>query len=331
MADKAHQAAAVGVPAFTLPFSPFASAEAAATFAAQREAAAPPGSDIAALRAHYGAFNGRLLAGMLALFDVDIREDVIAGVPVHRVRRRDGPVEEGRLVVNLHGGGFMWGSGSGALVEAVPLAAAGGMEVVAVDYRLAPEHLFPAASEDLEAVYAELLKTHPASAIGFYGCSAGAALACQSIARLAVRGETGPGALALIGAAGLETPGDSAWTAAAMGGEARGPDGVLPPPIDLAQIPYLAAAAAGGDPTVLPGNAPELLKAFPPSLLITATRDFAASSMSVFHRRLAGQGVDARFFCFDGLWHTFHVFGALPESREVYGLLAAHFDRHLSR
>jgi acetyl esterase/lipase len=47
------------------------------------------------------------------------------------------------------------------------------------------------------------------------------------------------------------------------------------------------------------------------------------------HRRLVAQGVDAELFMFDGLWHAFHVFPDLPESIEVYGLLARFFHRTL--
>ena len=47
------------------------------------------------------------------------------------------------------------------------------------------------------------------------------------------------------------------------------------------------------------------------------------------HRRLIAQRVDAEFFLFDGLWHAFHIFPDLPESAEVYGLLARFFERRL--
>src|ERR1700753_679791 len=96
--------AAVKIAAIELPFSAFASEEAAATFASMVLAATPPSGGIAAFRAHYGAFNDRLLADMLRVFNVDIAEDVIGAVPVHRVKPRDRSVEPGRILINLHGG-----------------------------------------------------------------------------------------------------------------------------------------------------------------------------------------------------------------------------------
>ena len=112
------------------------SAEAKAAFA-RPEPAPPPGADLATLRAHYGAFNQRMLDKALSAYAVEIAEDEIAGVAVHRVTPAGGATDP-RLLICLHGGAFMWGAGAGALLEAVPLAATMGCEVIAVDYRLAP-------------------------------------------------------------------------------------------------------------------------------------------------------------------------------------------------
>ncbi len=46
--------------------------------------------------------------------------------------------------------------------------------------------------------------------------------------------------------------------------------------------------------------------------------------------RLEEAGVDSRLFIFDGLWHAFHIYPDLPESRQVYRILARFFDRHLA-
>ena len=120
---------------------------------------APPeiANDIAALRAHYTAFNDELRDRMLERFQVEIVQTEIGGIPVHRVTPLSPRDDSGRVLLNLHGGAFMWGSGSGALVESIPVAATSGLPVIAVDYRLAPEHTFPAASDDVQAVYEALL------------------------------------------------------------------------------------------------------------------------------------------------------------------------------
>ncbi len=64
------------------------------------------------------------------------------------------------MLINLHGGGF--NSDSGSLIEGIPIANLAKIKVVSVYYRLAPENPFPAAVDDVVAVYKELLKTYPA-------------------------------------------------------------------------------------------------------------------------------------------------------------------------
>jgi len=100
-------------------------------------------------------------------------------------------------------------------------------------------------------------------------------------------------------------------------------------PGSLIDLPYLAAADRA-DPMVFPGLSSEILADFPPTLLLTGSRDFAAGSLSLMHRRLTAAGADSRLFLFDGLWHAFHIFPDLPESLEVYGILADFFARELS-
>ena len=79
-----------------------------------------------------------------------------------------------RVLINLHGGGFTTDSGS--LTESIPIANLTHTKVVAVLYRLAPEHPFPAAVDDSVAVYKELLKTYKPQHIAIYGASAGGIL-----------------------------------------------------------------------------------------------------------------------------------------------------------
>lgn len=302
-------------------FASWVSEEAKALFA--RNTQQPPApTDLMGARAFYDAFNRRSLDVALGQYDVDIVEGAIGGVVVQTVTPAGGATREGVLLC-LHGGGFMWGSGAGALLEAVPVAAATGMKVVAVNYRLAPEHVHPAAVEDVLAVYNTLLAETDAMRIGIYGCSAGGMLTAQTVARLISEGSTLPGAIAMLHGTGLEMAGDSALLASALDGS----DGASSVP-EVKDFPYFASADLS-DPLVLPGSHPEMLAQFPPSLLITGTRDFAASSVSVMHRRLLAAGAVSHFVNFDGMWHAHHMAVDLPESRETFDLIARFFDAYL--
>ncbi len=87
---------------------------------------------------------------MKKIFPVDIENFTIAGVPVAIVRSKDAKKGDGRVLINLHGGAFLWGAGSGGLVEAIPVASVSKIPVITVDYREGPENRFPAATADVE-------------------------------------------------------------------------------------------------------------------------------------------------------------------------------------
>jgi acetyl esterase/lipase len=304
-------------------FAPWVSAEAAALFRAEAEAPPAPDGDIAALRLHYDAFNRRHLATAMEHYPVDIVREEIAGVPVDVVTPVGGATGE-RTLVCLHGGGFMWGRGAGALLEAVPVAATSGMRVIAVEYALAPERIFPVAVEQVLAVFAALSAKQQARSIGIYGCSAGGVLTAQSVARMIADGVALPGAIAMLCGTGLEMLGDSAATAGIFAGQ---PESAEAP--NITDFPYFAGTDVT-DPLVIPGNHPDMLARFPPSLLVSGTRDFAASSVAVMHRRLLAAGADASLLMFDGMWHAHHMATTLPEARETFAALARFFDSRLA-
>jgi epsilon-lactone hydrolase len=117
------------------------------------------------------------------LFPVNVEEEIMAGVRTDVIMPLDTP-ESNRacVLINLHGGGF--NSDSGSLIEGVPIANLAKMKVVSVYYRLAPENPFPAAVEDVVAVYQELLKDHKPQNIGIFGTSAGGILTAEVAVKL---------------------------------------------------------------------------------------------------------------------------------------------------
>ena len=303
------------------PFAGWISKLAAARFEVNRSAT-PPAGDIAVLRSHYDAINAARLVTAIGRYPVAIAEQRMGGIDVHRVTP-PAPQGDGDLLVCLHGGAFAWGSGAGALVEAIPVAATSGLAVVAVDYRLAPEHPYPAAVDDVMAVLAALRAEMPQRRIGLFGCSAGAVLAGQVVARLVRDRHPLPAAIAMLHGAGLDLDGDSLALAAQLNGTPSAAQVQR-----LHDLPYFMGTDPG-DPLVFPGNHPEILAHFPPALLISGSRDLAASSVSIMHRRLCAAGCQAESVMFDGMWHAHHVDVDLPESAEVFALLSRFFRRFL--
>ena len=139
-----------------------------------------------------------LVAQWRKLYPVDIRPEMIGGVLTDVITPENGPVSKTRILINLHGGGFMLGARYGGQSESIPMSGVGHVKVVTVDYRQGPENHFPAASEDVAAVYKALLKTYKASNIGIYGCSSGGLLAAQSVAWIQAHGLPTPGALGIF-------------------------------------------------------------------------------------------------------------------------------------
>ena len=270
------------------------------------------------------------LTEMRKLYAVNITPATMGGIRTEVVTPAEAiaPRNQHRVLISLHGGAFIWGAGSEALLQAIPISATSRIEVISVDYRMAPEFTFPAASQDVAAVYQALLKTHDAKSIGIYGCSAGGVLTAESVAWFATHGLPQPGAIATLCGTGAEMGGDSAYLSWLLLGVS-----VTPPaeePQSLAALPYFRGTDAH-DALAFPIESPTLLAKFPPTLLLAGSRDFAASSLTAMQRRLWESGVDAELILFDGLWHAFMMHPDLPESREVYDIVGRFFDRHLSR
>ena len=157
-----------------------------------------PGKEtLAQRRARTDAWRARDSAEALKYYPVSISETQIAGVPVDLISPLQLPAaNRHRVFINLHGGGF--NSDSGSRIEGDPIANLAKTKVVSIYYRLAPEHPFPAAVEDVVAVYTELLKTYRPGSIGMYGTSAGAILTCEVAVKLKQLRLPLPGALGVF-------------------------------------------------------------------------------------------------------------------------------------
>jgi epsilon-lactone hydrolase len=249
---------------------------------------------------------------------------VIANVPVLIVTPEDMPAaNRDKVLMNLHGGSF--NADSGSFAESIPIAGYTGIKVVAVLYRLAPEHPFPAAVDDAVAVYKDLLKSYRPDHIIVYGTSAGAVLTAEMAVKLKQLGLPMPAALGIFSTLdSFAHMGDSyaMYTLGGLGGH-------LHPPDDLVHDPYYTGSADPKDPVLSPIYAD--LRGMPPALFISSGRDALLSSTTNLHRAYLRAGVDARLVVFDALPHAFWYQSALPESIEASHIMANFFLAHLPK
>jgi monoterpene epsilon-lactone hydrolase len=269
------------------------------------------------------------LAEQKAMFAVEQQDTKIDGVHVVVFTPKQGIAAENakRVLINLHGGGFSGCWPGCSLLESIPIASVGGFKVVSVDYRQGPDYHFPAASEDVAKVYAALLKEYPAQNVGIYGCSAGGGLTAMSVAWFQKHDLPAPGAIGIFCAgAGGFSGGDAAYITWPIG-EARMPrtTGASLPPLGYFKD------TDPNDPLIAPVMHPDVLAKFPPTLIITGTRDFALSNAINTNIQLTKAGVDSKLYVWDGLFHGFFYNPGVPESMDAYKIICQFFTRELGK
>ncbi len=269
------------------------------------------------------AWQNRAGEESLAAFPVHVTSGSIAGVPVRNIMPIDStPSHPGSVLINLHGGGF--NSDSGSLTESIPIANLTHTRVVAVLYRLAPEHPYPAALDDAVAVYRELLKSYKPAHIAIYGTSAGAILTAQVAVRLKQLNLPQPAALGIFSGLGDFSKYGDSQAMYALNGLSGHLDPPGSKPIDTEYI----GSTDPHDPVLSPVYAD--LHGLPPTLFITSGRDLLLSGTVILHRAFLRHGVDARLIVFEALPHAFWNDVSLPESREAYSDMAQFFGTQLN-
>jgi epsilon-lactone hydrolase len=234
--------------------------------------------------------------------------------------------DDGCVLIHLHGGGFLAGGIPAGRVESVPVAHLSKYRVLSVQYRNGYEHSYPAAQEDVEAMYRALLERYPAHKICIFGGSSGGTLAAQSIAWMLAKGLPAPGALGML-SAGTGGTGDASYFAPLGTGQH--------PPLDnfttMRELKYgYFAGTDPQDPCINPILAPVETRAkFPPTFLLTGTRASDMSAVLATHRALAQAGVETQLHVFDGMGHCFYSNIFLPEGADAYASLIRFFAKYL--
>lgn len=278
-----------------------------------------------AFAAESDAAGAKLVAKVVEVSGIDFVEDEIAGVRVfHLTPPTVAPQYRNNLFVHIHGGAFVKNAGPAATAEGLMIAHFLKMPVLSIDYRMPPDHPAPAALDDIVAVWRALLQQHPASSMALGGTSAGGNLTLATTLALKEMGIALPGAL-MVGtpAVDLTRVNDSKF---------------LNEGVDRMLVTWFGYAE-GGIELYVGDNDPKdpLLSpiygdfaGFPPTYLITGTRDMLLSDTVLAHRKLRRAGVDADLHVYEGFSHADYLtaFGA-PEVEEHHAELDRFLSEHL--
>jgi acetyl esterase/lipase len=258
---------------------------------------------------------------------VAMEPGVIGGVKVFTLTPKDIPPQNrDRLLVHVHGGGYVYNPGEAGTPEGVMMAAYGGFKVISIDYRMPPDFPYPAAMDDAMAVWREVVKTHDPRRLAIFGTSTGGGMTLAMILRAKQENLPLPAAIAPATPwSDLTETGDTYKTNEWL-------DNVL-----VSYNGYLVRAAklyANGHDLKEPLLSPIYgdFTGFPPAILTSGTRDLFLSLTVLTHRKLRRAGVEAELQIYEGMSHAQYNFDPYaPETKELFGEIALFFDRHLAK
>lgn len=271
----------------------------------------PPAHDLAAWReaiAGSAAMWAPVAAEALATCRSKVETRAIGGVTCHV---GEPGADDGRVYLFIHGGAFVFGGGDYARMWGGLLADRMGVTTVSVDYRMPPDHPFPAAPQDCLAVYKALIAAHDPARIVIGGSSAGANLAAATMLMIRDQGLPAPAGLVLLTPeVDLTEAGDTLRTNVLLDVTLKGP------------LPECNGLYAAGHDLTDPYLSPLYgeMTGFPPTLVQAGTRDVLLSNAVLIHRKLRKAGVEAELHVWEAMPHGgfgMFGFGDVPENAEI--------------
>ncbi len=216
---------------------------------------------------------------------------------------------EGAVLLYLHGGGYIIGSPATHRDLVSRIAQAGGLRALVPDYRLAPEHPFPAAVEDATAAYRWLLQSgFPAEQIAIAGDSAGGGLTVATLVSLRDAGVPLPAAAVLL----------SPWTDLALTGVSVLARSAVDPMLDRAGLEQGSRLYRGGEDAYHPLVSPlyAALNGLPPLLIQVGGREVLLHDSTRLAERARAAGVEVTLQLEPDMWHVWQALARyMPEGQ----------------
>lgn len=306
------------------------SAEMAQTISAQPGAlwlsTVQKAQEVSSIAANYAKNAGPTAQALANKLGVKVEQGSLGGVPTFTLTPSNLPSDrKDKVVFYIHGGGYIFGHGLSGIGEAALLAGLEHYKVICVDYRMAPEYPFPAAINDAFAAYKALVKEVGAKNIVVFGTSTGGAMTLI-LALQAHRNKVAMPAALISGTpwSDINKIGDSYFVN-------DGVDNVLVTYdrlISTAARLYVGKANSK-DPLISPVYASnDELKAFPPTLLLSGTRDLFLSNTVRMQKRLLQNSVDVDLIVYEGLSHAQYYLNTVAlETKEHYAFLGQYLGK----
>jgi acetyl esterase/lipase len=262
------------------------------------------------------------LAVFFPLHDgTEVEAAQINGVKGEWVRARRAHSDAALLY--LHGGGYVMGSPASHRHLAAAISEMSMLSVFVPDYRLAPEHPFPAALEDAVAAYEGLLSSGlAADRVAIAGDSAGGGLTIATLAALRDRKIALPAAAAAI----------SPWTDLSLGEASHRTRAARDPMVTAEDLGKMAADYLAGVDPKTPLASPHFadLTGLPPLLIQVGTEEVLYDDAVALASRAEAAGVEVSVEYWGGMMHVWHIFHPmLAEGRDAVAHLGAYLRRHI--
>jgi acetyl esterase/lipase len=248
---------------------------------------------------------------------VDYIDTLIGGVPA--IVARPTAVEPRRHLLYIHGGAYVVGSPRSHIAMVADLAKRASATATVIEYRLAPEHVYPAAIDDCVSAYRALITEVDPATITIAGDSAGGGAALSTLVALRNAGDPLPAAAYLL----------SPWTDLTGSGESVITRADADPMIDGAKIAEAGRVYAGDVALDDPGVSPLFadLTALPPMLIQTGMDEVLLSDSTRLADQARQAGVDVTLDLADGMWHVYQALARMMPEATAALVRAAVFMR----
>ena len=249
-------------------------------------------------------------AGMVPIAArVSVQKDTIAGLRAEWLTPEGAP--DDRLLLYWHGGAYVMGSCASHRPCVSHIAREAGVKALVPEYRLAPEHPFPAAVEDTVSLYRALLeKGYEPANIAVAGDSAGGGLAVAMLLSLRDAGDPLPGAVGLL----------SPWLDLTGTGESMTSRKDQDPWFNPEDLPHVTKHYCDDAELTQPLVSPVFADAsgLPPTLIQVGDDELLLSDSERFAANMRASGGQVEIDVWPGMWHVWQMFiGLMPESRQA--------------